>query len=191
MFHHMVILTLEPLKPAIFSIMERYCDGVVYQFAFNGDDFEQSLKEVSQTSLLLSFGTGVIVKEADLKRFGGAYNIHPGSSVYPGMHPHHFASMDQAPTFGAVVHEMTAKVDQGTIIFEESLDVLPHAPWEAYLNLALDASFECIEKLLRTLFEEKKTPQPLGISWTRAPFTHKDFEQLNLSSLTVPKKVFG
>lgn len=189
MFDHVVILTLEPFKPAIYSMMQQYCAGVNYHFVFMKEELQAVLNDVSEKSVLISFGNGVIVDEAALSKFGAAYNFHPASPRYPGLHPHHFAALHGAETFGAVAHEMTKDIDRGAIVLEASFPVPPHSPWMVYLNLALDETFLLMEEVLRMLFVEKKRPTPCGAVWGDKTFTRKDFVQAGRVHVTDSKEV--
>lgn len=74
--------------------------------------------------VLLSFSTAIIVPPDILRRFGGAaYNLHAASPEYPGRDPHHWAVYDGATRYGATLHHMTPRVDDGSIIDVEWLDV--------------------------------------------------------------------
>lgn len=180
MFSHITILTLEIFKPAFFSIMEKYCDGVRYNFAFDWAMFEDVLKneKIGKDSMLLSFGTGVIVKQEELDQFGLCLNIHPGSPEYPGLHPHAFAWADGVKHFGATVHHMTASIDEGAIIMSESFEVLPSWDEEQLLDHAVYKSLEMSDRLLQSLFEAHTIPTPLSLSWGAHRYTKKEFDAL-------------
>ena len=187
MFDHLVILTLEPFKPAIFSIMERFCQGVRYQFVFNKEELQNVLPEVTGRSLLISFGNGVIVDELTLTQFGAAYNFHPASPEYPGLHPHHFAALNEEITYGAVCHKMTKDVDKGEIVLCQRFSVPEMSPWMAYLNLALDETFVLMEKLFEMIFIKKELPQPCGAEWGQKNYTRKDLYQAGSVPLDASK----
>ncbi len=66
---------------------------------------------------LLAFCTAVIVPQDILSALSGpSYNIHPGSPDYPGRHPESWAAYHGARRFGATLHEMANRVDEGAII---------------------------------------------------------------------------
>ena len=73
---------------------------------------------------LFSFSTSIIVPSDVLRRFdGAAYNLHAASPEYPGRDPHHWAVYDGATRYGATLHQMTPRVDDGPIIDVEWFDV--------------------------------------------------------------------
>jgi methionyl-tRNA formyltransferase len=72
---------------------------------------------------LLCFCTAVIVPSAVLDRLPGpSYNIHPGPPSYPGRHPESWGAYDGVERFGATLHEMVPRVDEGPIVDVEWTD---------------------------------------------------------------------
>jgi methionyl-tRNA formyltransferase len=66
---------------------------------------------------LIAFCTGVVVPADVLTALPGpAYNFHPGPPTYPGSWAAGFALYEGASRFGATLHEMTERVDEGAII---------------------------------------------------------------------------
>ena len=90
---------------------------------------------------LLAFTTDLIVPPEQLAACDcGAYNFHPGSPEYPGVHPESFAVWDGATRFGATAHEMLASVDAGPIVAVEWFAIAPdwgrmHVATLAYVAL--------------------------------------------------------
>src|SRR5207245_6682120 len=77
---------------------------------------------------LISFGTSVIVPATLLARLiKPAYNLHAASPEFPGRDPHHFAAYLGAKTYGATLHLMTERVDDGPIVAVEMFQVAPDA----------------------------------------------------------------
>ena len=180
MFSHITLLTLEGFKPAFFSIMEKYCEGVRYNFAFDRPMFEDILKTqgVGKSSLLLSFGTGVIVKRNELDQFGLCLNIHPSTPRYPGLHPHAFAWADGVKHYGTTAHIMSDKIDDGPIVMVETFDVSPSWSEDELLDEAVYASFELCDALFQSLFKFHKVPETLPISWHEHRYTKQDYDAL-------------
>ena len=73
---------------------------------------------------LIAFSTSVIVPGPVLEAVDGpAYNFHPGPPTYPGSHVASFALYEGAENYGATAHVMKAKVDCGTIVPVQWLDI--------------------------------------------------------------------
>lgn len=75
---------------------------------------------------LVAFCTGVVVPAPVLAALGGpAYNLHPGPPTYPGSWAAGWALYDGAARFGATLHVMERRVDEGGIVAVEWFDMPP------------------------------------------------------------------
>lgn len=73
---------------------------------------------------LVAFCTGVVVPPEVLRALPGpAYNFHPGPPTYPGSWAAGFALYDGASRFGATLHVMEERVDEGAIIAVDWFDM--------------------------------------------------------------------
>ena len=68
-----------------------------------------------QGSNLGLFWDGIIVPRDVPQRWSLKLNFHAAPASYPGRDPHHWAAYDQSNSYGATLHDMTSKVDVGTI----------------------------------------------------------------------------
>jgi hypothetical protein len=81
------------------------------------DKLEAALAEPAGTTRLLSFCTSVIVPRHVLALLPGpSYNIHPGPPSFPGRHPESWGAYRGVRNFGATLHEMAPRVDEGAIV---------------------------------------------------------------------------
>lgn len=71
---------------------------------------------------------GPIVPEETLQRFNAAYNIHPGDICHPSRDPHHWAIYEGAKWFGATLHDMTERVDSGTVVRTDPFPITTNDP---------------------------------------------------------------
>jgi methionyl-tRNA formyltransferase len=153
--------------------------GAAVEPAYTVAELDAVLAPAGPETRLISFGAGVIVPEALLKRLSGpAYNFHPGPPAYPGIYPSVFALYDGAATFGVTVHEMAPAVDSGPIVALDSFPI--PAAWD---RLALDtAAFSIMMRQLHRLAPRlADTGQPIprmAEAWTGRCRTRKDFEAL-------------
>jgi len=180
MFSHLTVLTLEVFKPHIYTLMDKYCGSIRYNFAFDRPMLEDVLAHhhVGCHSMLLSFGTGVIVKGEELSQFGLCVNVHPAPPEYPGLHPHAFAFADHAKTYGVTAHVMEERVDQGPILMRESFAVNPLWSEDELLGEAVVKSFDVMEELLKSIFIHKIIPPELSLVWGEKRCTQKTYDQL-------------
>ncbi|MAN78805.1 MAG: methionyl-tRNA formyltransferase [Rhodospirillaceae bacterium] len=66
---------------------------------------------------LVAFCTGAVVPADVLAALPGpAYNFHPGPPTYPGSRAASFALYEGADRFGATLHVMERRVDEGAIV---------------------------------------------------------------------------
>lgn len=73
---------------------------------------------------LIAFCTGVVVPPDVLAALPGpAYNFHPGPPTYPGSRAAGFALYEGATRFGATLHVMERRVDEGAIIDVDWFDL--------------------------------------------------------------------
>lgn len=104
-------------------------------------------------SILISCNTNLIVPEKIYKKFNLSINIHPGSHLFPGRDPHHWASYANAKFFGSTAHIMEKKVDSGKIFdFEYSKISLKLSP-SGYQEIANNTSVILIKRILESLYK--------------------------------------
>lgn len=78
----------------------------------------------SETTVLLVFGSGVVVPSRILEKMRlPAYNVHAASPEFPGRDPHHHAIYRKAKRYGATLHQIIEKIDAGPIVSVEWFDV--------------------------------------------------------------------
>lgn len=136
------------------------------------------LPDELETARLVAFVFPDIVPAALLARLGyGAYNFHPGPPEYPGWVPAAFALYDGAAEFGATLHEMTAKVDSGTICDVESFAVPADCHLQGLETLAYGACLKLFERWAEALVSPLKPPR-LPLRWGTRKCTRKLFAEL-------------
>lgn len=165
-----------------------------FAFAFNLGQLLNYFKESNTIKLLISFSTSTLVPESLISKLNGnAINIHAASPQYPGRDPHHYAIYDQASEYGATMHYMTKKVDDGLIIDVDLFKVLePITPIELMHRADKSAWV-----LINRLFSWIKENQPLPISsyrWSGQKRSRKDFHnycqiQTNISQEELEKRI--
>ena len=140
------------------------------------EDLAALISQGGMTSRLVSFGTDLIVPADLLEGLAyGAYNFHPGPPTHPGWAPASFALYDGAEIFGATLHEMTAKVDAGSIVGTELFAIAPHITPDRLAGEATLAVGRLMRRLGRNLATQRTPLTRLPIGWsdnygTRAKF---------------------
>lgn len=129
--------------------------------------------------LLLSFGSGVIVPQHILQSPGlTAVNIHAASPDFPGRDPHHFALYHEAKRYGATLHYMIDKVDQGRIVDVELFDVPEGISAVELLAKANEAGIELMRRFF-TAYAKSGAPAPRDdLAWGGRKSKRSDFVDL-------------
>lgn len=140
---------------------------------------EAALEVSAGRTRLLAFCTSVIVPRRLLDALPGpAYNIHPGPPTYPGRHPECWGAYDRLPRFGATLHEMAPRVDEGRIIDVHWFDLPPGA---GQIEFGFGAFRGALQLLLRWASALTGDDGDLPISayrWSGRKTTHDDLEAM-------------
>jgi methionyl-tRNA formyltransferase len=128
---------------------------------------------------LVSFCTGVIVPGALLHKFGcGAYNIHPGPPSFPGRHPESWGVYHAAPRFGATLHVMTPRVDEGAIVDTIWFDVAVGTGQRILAETAFKAALDLLLAWFPRLAGEDATLPPNGEAWHGRKWRRADLDAM-------------
>ncbi len=128
---------------------------------------------------LVSFCTGVIVPAALLQKFGcGAYNIHPGPPSFPGRHPESWGVYLAAMRFGATLHVMTPRVDEGAIIATNWFDVPAGAGQRMLAETAFKAALDLLLAWFPRLVGEDAELPANGEAWHGRKWRRADLDAM-------------
>jgi methionyl-tRNA formyltransferase len=140
-------------------------------------------------AVILSFLSPWIVPKSVLTQVQVALNWHPASRDYPGIGCYNFALYEDALEYGAVCHEMLAKVDTGSIVEERRFPVLASDSVET-LKLRTMVTMLSMFHDAVGLFAKGEVPSPCGLSWSRPPFKREQLEALTIIEPTMtPEEV--
>ncbi len=142
--------------------------------------------------LLLSFGTGVIVPKHIINLPSiTALNIHAASPEYPGRDPHHFAAYYGAKEYGATIHYMTDRVDEGPIVDVETFEVPQGTSAAILLEKANEAAIELMRRFFKT-YAAKGAPVPRNdLIWGPHKSTRNEFLELCRVSCEMSESEFS
>lgn len=133
----------------------------------------------SAEARLVSFCSGCIVPAALLDRFGrGAYNIHPGPPSFPGRHPESWGVYLAAPRFGATLHAMTPRVDEGEIIATQWFEVAPGTGQRGLAEAAFKAALDLLLGWFGRMATEAAALPPNGEVWHGRKWRRADLEAM-------------
>ena len=116
---------------------------------------------------LVAFCTGVVVPADALAALPGpAYNFHPGPPTYPGSWAAGFALYDGTTRFGATLHVMEEKVDEGAIVEVDWFD-FPADARLRYDELEVMAYQRCVGLFRKYASHLASDDAPLPLSGER------------------------
>ena len=121
-----LLLTGEVEGPHLAAILNHHNPGLPIVHAATAEDLQAALGAGNgiPARRLVAFCTGVVVPGALLEALPGpAYNFHPGPPTYPGSCASSFAVYEAATRFGATLHVMEQRVDEGAIIAVDWFDL--------------------------------------------------------------------
>lgn len=128
---------------------------------------------------LVAFCTAVVVPPRILARIGcGAYNFHPGPPTYPGRFPSCWGSYEDARRFGATLHAMAARVDEGPIIAVEWFAVEPPVGQAALSDCAFAAAVDLFRRFAARLATAARLPADPAIAWSGVKRRLADYEAM-------------
>lgn len=131
-----------------------------------------------QGDYVISYLSRWVVPEELLKRAKtAAVNFHPASPEYPGIGCTNFALYEDAKEYGATCHHMASKVDTGQIIKVRRFPVHPEDGVDALLKRTYENQIELFYEIVGLMAEGKELPVSTE-TWTRPPFSRKQFNEL-------------
>jgi len=140
---------------------------------------EHALSGDRDSTVLLAFCTAVIVPRRLLERVAPlAYNIHPGPPNYPGRHPESWGAYHGATNFGATLHEMAPRVDEGAIIDVEWTKMPPDAGQLEFGRRALRSAVALLIRWLPVILKGDLPLPHADYRWTGRKTTHAEFEAM-------------
>jgi methionyl-tRNA formyltransferase len=174
MLDTILLLTGEAERPVLAEALRRAEPGI----RVVGVGSVGELPDDLSSARLVAFVFPHIVPKDALERLGyGAYNFHPGPPEYPGWLPAAFALYDGVGEFGATLHEMTAKVDSGTICDVERFAVPTECDLQGLEALAYSACLRLFERWGEALVSPLRPPR-LPLAWGMRKCTRKAFAEL-------------
>ena len=148
-------------------------------YAANLSRLRELAASTSHDVRLISFLNNLIIPRDVLHSFRlGAYNFHPGSPEYPGTAPEAWACYDQVAEFGATLHEMTEKVDEGSIIDVELFPVPKRSHRLVYASIGRKMALALFCKHAASLVRPEPLAAGAAFSWSGTKRTTSDFQAM-------------
>lgn len=185
--NHLLILTEEKSGPALAQYIALRAPRLDVRILLDRPALERTCEDLFAASAasnprirLIAFCCPFIVPPALIPRLGlVAYNIHPGTPDYPGVHPDAFAHKDGVRVWGATAHELIGEIDAGMIVARADNDVPPDVD---RIGLA-DLGFACAVDLFRLIADfclrsDEAIPGLKGAQWSGKRRSMADYRAL-------------
>jgi methionyl-tRNA formyltransferase len=130
-----------------------------------------------KSDCLFSYSTNVIIPIIILDTVQLAINIHAASPRFPGRDPHHWAIYRDASQYGATLHFMSEKVDEGSIIKSMLFNVNSDSTSMDLLRKADDKALRLVDWTLSELKLNNKL-KPSGEKWEGQKMKRRDLKQI-------------
>ena len=142
-----------------------------------GDPLPQQAR-LWEGDYLVSYLSRWVVPENLLKRARrAAINFHPASPEYPGIGCNNFALYEGASEYGVTCHHMAARVDTGRIVAVRRFPVRPEDDVASLLKRTYENQIALFLEIAGLIAAGRELPVSLE-TWTRAPFTRAQFNEL-------------
>ena len=138
------------------------------------DELFKHFQEIKSKPILISYNHNIIFPKWLLDKIEVGYNVHAAPPEYPGRDPHHFAIYDEVKEYGATLHLISEKVDNGPIILVSKFDCSNiHLPQDL-LKIADEHALNLIEKLI-SMIANGKVIRISNLNWGPRKTTRKMF----------------
>jgi hypothetical protein len=176
MFDTIILLTGAVVRPIFMSVLSAHNPSLAIIPVETLVELTALRPETLAQARLVAFVTGIIVPANVLDRLGyGAYNFHPGPPGYPGWAPAHFALYARATEFGATVHGMVARVDEGPIVGVEMFSIPPGTCVASLEGMAFARLCYLFWTLARPLATRSEGLPALPLRWSGTKTTRRDY----------------
>ncbi len=151
-----------------------------------GDPLASDVQEW-EGDYIISYLSRWVLPDALLKRARkAAINFHPASPDYPGIGCNNFALYEDAKAYGVTCHHMAPKVDSGRIIAVRRFPIYPEDGVDELLKRTYENQIALFFEIVGLMAEGKELPTSAE-TWTRPPFTRKEFNELFRITPDMPK----
>jgi methionyl-tRNA formyltransferase len=138
------ILLVSTLNAELSTIIVKYRNDLIIKISNDVDEIKTFCHSSLENKILVSYNTNIIISKDDFEKCESSFNIHAASPNFPGRDPHHWAKYVGATKYGATLHYMTDKVDNGPIIKVNWFSIDSN---DTPSNILQKANFEAVKLL--------------------------------------------
>lgn len=156
---------------------QKHFSQVTYCLGKWGDPLPENIRKWEGDYIISYLSRWVIPEELLDRAKIAAINFHPASPEYPGIGCNNFALYEDAKEYGVTCHHMARKVDTGRIIAVKRFPVHPKDDVDSLLKRTYENQIELFFEIVGLMAEGKELPVSAE-TWTRPPFSRKQFNEL-------------
>ncbi|HEV2678814.1 MAG TPA: formyltransferase family protein [Aliidongia sp.] len=157
----------------------RHAPAARIEAIHQGAELEAAVRAGTEGTRLLGFCTATIVPPALLALLPGpSYNIHPGPPSFPGRHPECWGAYRAAPRFGATLHEMASRVDEGPIVDVQWFEMTEGGGQAAYGMRAYQAAIQLLMRWAPWLVNDDRPLPRSADRWSGTKTRRADIEAM-------------
>ena len=142
-----------------------------------GDPLPESARSWRGDYIISYLSRWVVPAEVLERAQEAAVNFHPASPDYPGIGCNNFALYENATEYGVTCHHMAPRVDTGAIIAVRRFPVFPEDTVASLLKRTYESQIALFMEIAGLMAEGRELPVAKE-TWTRPPFTRKEFNSL-------------
>jgi methionyl-tRNA formyltransferase len=177
------ILLVSSLKDELSVILNLYPDLNI-KIVNDYNEIAEFCSSNLRDKILISYNTNLIVKKEDLEKCNMCFNIHAASPDFPGRDPHHWAIYSKVKKYGATLHYMTEKVDNGPIIKVNWFDVNNNDSPLDILNRANIEAVKLLHLLINSISLSHNISEDKNLKWSYSKSKRSDLHTIcNVSDI--------
>lgn len=175
-----IILLAGPAEQSVFpAVLRAHNPALTVISVGTANDLAALDDDLLARSRLVAYVTPEIVSAKTLAALGyGAFNFHPGPPEYPGWAPSHFALYQRATEFGATVHVMVERVDEGAIVDVARFPIPPDISVLGLEGIAYAHLAQLFWRMARWLATDAGTPATLPVEWGHKKYSRRAYRAL-------------
>lgn len=182
------IILVSTLEAEISNIIDNYSDLAI-NISNDINEIKSFCESTLENKVLISFNTNLIIAKEDFEKCEFCFNIHAASPRFPGRDPHHWAKYTSAKEYGATLHYMTEKVDNGPIIKVNRFEIKEQDSPADILNKANKEAFRLLEELFSLLSSSELIPIDFKEQWDTKKYKRSDLIKIcDLTDLKDPNE---
>jgi methionyl-tRNA formyltransferase len=164
---------------ALASAVRKSCGDIKIIAVSSKEHLALLSDEELANGVMVCFSTGIIIPGEILAKLRKTpFNFHGAAPEFPGRDAHNWAVYKGVRQFGAVLHIMNEKIDNGEILDNVTFDV-PEDITPMQLNMAASLwLYYIFKKNIRTLVLDNEHVKPNGVQWNGKTNKRQDMAAL-------------